>query len=448
MSGTGRARSAAVAVLLLTALAGRGTAVELDLDAIVELALAQNPALRAEAERRQEVAEGIRAARAAAWPQVDVVASWSRARNPTLLNSPDFDDIIAQFPDFEPREQELWDAGFELEQVLYSSGKVEAGVELAGLVVDVTEAQINGARLDTALRAAESYYELLAARSALEAVEIQQRARRESLEVVEARYELGEATLLERLQARSALAEVAPAVARIRGRIEVAKSRLRVALGLAVNDDFEIAPAEGRPAGDPPAFEDLMERARSGRPELADLELQAEALERQRTVTLADGRPQVELAGRYGRQARLPENLADALFEDWRVAVRMSWSVFDGGRRRAEAAQLESRRDQLGWRLADLESRIAFEIEEALAEYRTARERWRAADAAAEVAREASRVARETYRLGVTLQADVLDAQEREIQAELLASESFYDVLVRAARLRRAVGLLPTEPLP
>lgn len=418
--------------------------VALDLARVVELALRQNPALQAEAERRAEVAGGVEEVRADAWPQVDLVGSWSRARNPAFLNSPDFEDIVSQFPDFKPGEQELWDAGVELRQTLYSGGKVRAAVDLAKLVVGVTDAQIGKVELDTALAAAEAYYRLLRARGALETIEIQRQARQRSFEVVEVRYQLGAATQLELLRARSALVAVEPAVARIRGQVDVSKSRLRVILGQGPGAAVEVSPAAGE-LPEPPAFDRLLSLAGDQRPELEDLELQGQALSRQRVITNADGRPQVELAGIYGRQVRLLDDFGRPLFDNWALSLGLTWSLFDGGRRKGQLAQLESRRRQLEWQLKDLENDIANEIEEALVEYRTALERRRAAVVAAQAAQEATRVAVESYREGVAIQADLLDAQEQETQAELVSIEALYDAWIQAARLLRAIGRLPTE---
>ncbi len=426
----------------------------LDLGRVVELALARNPALQATVEQRDEVAGGIEEAKADAWPQLRLLSSWSQSRNPSLLNSPDFEEILRQFPDFKPSAQELWDFGVEVTQPVYTGGKVRAAIDLARIVADVTTAQIAAARLDTAASAAEIYYQLLAAHSALETVEIQQQARRESLAVVEARYELGEATRLELLRARAAFEEVTPTVVRIRGQVEVEKSRLRMAVGLASGVTIETPEPELRTLADaevderipePPSSERLLAIARRQRPELVDLRLQAEVLAHRRVVTVAEGRPQVEFYGIYGRQARLPDNLSDPLFENWRVALSVNWSLFDGGRRKGQVAQLESRREQLAWQLEDLENRITFEIEQAAAEYRTARERCRAARIAARAAREASHVAGESYQLGVAIQADLLDSQEQEIQAEFVLVDAFYDALIKAARLHRALGQLPTQ---
>ncbi|MCP3960370.1 MAG: TolC family protein [bacterium] len=443
-------RAACIRALVLAALLPVLVAAEepstgpLDLTQVVGLALARNPALQTQVERRAEVAGGVKEVAADAWPQLDLVGSWSRARNPALLNSPDFEDIVEQFPDFEPGEQELWDVGLELTQTLYSGGKVRAAVDLAELVVGITEAQIETAELEAALNAAEAYYRLLQAESALETVEVQQKARQRSLEVVEVRYELGDATRLELLRARSALTAVEPAVARIRGRVDVEKSRLRVALGLDFGTEIEGAPVAGE-LPEPPSLAGLLNLAREQRPELEDLALQTEALGRQRVVTAADGKPQVELATSYGRQVRLVDDFGDPLFDNWGVSLALTWSLFDGGRRRGELLQLESRRRQLDWQRRDLVNEIASEIEEALVAYRTSRERLRAAEAAAEVAREASRVALESYREGVAIQADLLGAQEQEIQAEFVRVEAVYEAWVLAARLLRSIGRLPTE---
>ena len=441
----------AVASMLLPAavpgLAPVASAVEVDLAAAVDLALAQNPGLKAVEERRREVQGGITEAKADAYPQVAAVSSWSRSRNPSLLNSPDFDEFLDQFPggEFEPREQELKSLGVEVSQPIYTFGKIGAAVDLARQVADVAEAQIAVAELDVALLAAEAYFEVEAARRALETVAEQEKARREFLAVVEARHDIGEATRLELLQSQATLAELRPALVSSEGRLEQARARLRAVLGLPDGEPLEVRPpAEDTELPAAPPGRALLARALEQRPELRDLELQAEALLSQEQVTRADGRPQVELTGLYGRETRLVDDLPDPLFDNWFVALGMRWEFFDGGRRRGEIAQLESQRRQLDWQRRDLVLQVRFEIEESVTEYETARARLLATDVAARAAREAARVARESYREGVALQADWLDAQQRETEAEIRFVDARFTARVQAARLLRALGTLPT----
>lgn len=448
---------------------------DLDLAAVVAQALENNPALAAIEERQREVDGGVQEVRADAFPQLDVVSSWSRSRNPTLLNSPDFDDIIEQFPGFQPGEQELWDLGLRVTQPIYSGGKVKAARRLAESAVDIHQAQMETARLNVALTAAEAYYGVLAARHAERAVASQEAARQAALEVVEARFELGDATRLEWLRAQASLAALAPRKAQAAGAVQVAESRLRLALGLPPLQPVTLVPIVSwhdgrespgeparRPSSEGPAMDEaapglaptahrlpsLLAVARRHRPELEDLRRQLEALKHQRHINVAGGRPQVDFSGRYAHQVSEPENLDRDLFADWLAAVSLRWSVFDGGRRKGERAQLDSQRQQLLLRQQDVLHQIAGELATILADYETARQRFVAAGWVREVAAEARQVALESYQQGVALQADLIAAQDEEIQAELDQINAFYDGRIHGVRLRRALGLLPTTPLP
>ncbi len=420
--------------------------ITLDLARAVALALERNPMLKAAEERIDEIAGGVEEARADALPQLTATASWSRSRNPAFLNNPDFEDIVSQFPggDFRPSEQELWSTAIELSQPIFTFGKLRAAIDLARLAGGVVDAQIGAARLETALAAAEAYYGLLAAQQAVAVVEAQQTARKSALDVVEARYEIGEATRLELLRSRSALAELAPELATRRGNVDVAEARLRGVLGLPTGTRL-MTEASDADLHEPRALDPLLALAFDTRPELTDLRTQRQTLEKRQQITRSEGLPQIDFNGRYGRQVRLPENVTDSLFADWSVAVGLRWELFDGGRRKGKIAQLESQSEQLAWQLRDLESQIVLDIETALSSYRAALERLQAAQIAAETAREAARVAAETYQEGVTLQADLLDAQQEEVRAEIERVDAVFQARTEAARLARAIGQYPTD---
>jgi len=420
-------------------------AVRLDLDRAIATALAGNPALLAVEETRRQVEGGIREARADAFPQLALVTSWGRSKSPALLNSPDFDDFLDQLPaGFEPSEQELNRAVIEVTQPLWTFGKVGAAIDLAEIVAGAAEAQIATARLDTALEAAEAYYALLAAREGLTTVESEREFRRGDLARVEDLLEIGEATELERLRAISALAEVEPEVARRQGEVAVAETRLRRALALPPGEPLELE-AVARELPESEAIERMVAAALARRPEITDLVLQADVYEKRKVITHAEGLPQIELTGSFGREVREVDNFGDPLYEAWSLGVGLRWELFDGGRRRGQVAQFESQRQQLALALADLESRIRLEIDQAASELRTARARAGSAELAAAAAREAVRVARESYEQGVATQTDLLDAQSRAIAAQVLAVNAFYDTLIRSSRLARALGRQPNE---
>ncbi len=415
----------------------------LDLDAAIATALARNPALKAVEELRRQVDGGVIEARADAFPQITLAGSWGRSRSPSLLNSPDFEEIISQFPGaFSPSVQELSAAQIEVSQPLFRFGKISAAIDLAKLVVEAADARIATARLDTALAAAEAYYGVLSAREGLQTIESERLFRRHDLERIQDLLEIGEATELERLRAVSALAVVEPEVELRRGQVAVAETQLRQVLGLEPGAAVELAPG-GAVLGELPVPEELLTEALAGRPELSDLAFQAEAYERQKKVYRADGLPHVDATGRWGREVRLVENFDDPLYSSWAFGVGLRWELFDGGRRKGQIAQAESQRQQLVLQRADLEAQIRLQVDQAFTDYRTARARAESSRAAADVAQEAERVARESYEQGVATQTDLLDAQRQAVQAEVTAVESFYDARIRASRLSRAVGKMP-----
>ncbi len=414
----------------------------LGLEELTLWALEHNPALAAVEELRQEVQGGVVEARADAFPQLEAVAAWDRSRNPSFLNSPDFQDFVP--PGFEPSEQEVYNLGMELTQTLYSGGKIAAALELASVLVDLAETSIDSARLDLAADVATTYYQFLGAQRAIETIELQERARRQNLETVENRLELGEATRLEQLQAVAALAQVRPQLEQRRGDALVLEAELKALLGIERDREVAVRPVDRLlPPG--PGFDTLLAWADGQRPELLDLDLQIQSLELQQTIRRADGRPQLEFTGRYGHQARLAEDLTDSLFADWGVGFGLRWSFFDGGRRRGEIARLASQSRQLALQIEDLRRRIEVQIEEGLSSYTAARAGWEASKVAAEAAREARRVAAESYHEGIALQVDLLNAQDQEASSELLEVEAYYRALQAVARLARAVGMMPSE---
>jgi outer membrane protein len=416
----------------------------LDLDSVIRLALDRNPALKSVEEQQDQADAAIREAWADVYPQFDLNAGWNQSRNPSLLNSPDFDEIIEQFPGFSPSVSELYNWSIGLSQPLFKAGKIGAAIQLAKLVSQITQALIHTAQLDAGLFASEAYFRVLEAREGLETIEIQLEARQASLDVVQVRYDLGEATELELLQAKAALAELSPAIDSARGAVRVALINLRAVLDLP--DDYPLNVAEvEEDLPDLPTYERALEFAFETRPEFRDLELRVAALDKQKRITRADGYPQFDLAGAYGHTARETSDLDNGRYKDWFIGIGLSWSFFDGGRRNAQVAQLDSQQDQLEWQIAALFNQVKQEVEGAITDYATALSRLDAAEVSAKVAREANRVAQENYAEGVALQTDLLAAQEREISAEVVRVQSYYSARSSAARLARAVGLQADE---
>jgi outer membrane protein TolC len=120
--------------------------------------------------------------------------------------------------------------------------------------------------------------------------------------------------------------------------------------------------------------------------------------------------------------------------------VNVSWSLWDGGRTRAEIAQASSLAVAARERLQEFDTLVALEVRQRELEIVSGQAAVAAADDAIRAATEARRVVAERYRAGVAMQSDLLDADLALLQSELDRTRAEANVRLARARLERALG--------
>jgi outer membrane protein TolC len=125
----------------------------------------------------------------------------------------------------------------------------------------------------------------------------------------------------------------------------------------------------------------------------------------------------------------------------WDLAVQMSWTLWDGGRARAEAAAAEANAQAVGHRLRQLDEAVALDVRQRLGEVAAGRAARAAIDEAVTAATEALRVVEERFAAGVATSTDILDAQVGRLEAELERTRLTASLRLAEARLLRTLGL-------
>jgi outer membrane protein TolC len=186
----------------------------------------------------------------------------------------------------------------------------------------------------------------------------------------------------------------------------------------------------------------LLDTARAGRPERRALETRAAAGRERAAAADAAGRPQVSLAAGYDYARPNPRIFPrfDAWRDSWDVSVNVSWSLWDGGRRRAEAAEAHALTRALAARASDFDRQLAFEVEQRRLELDASQAAIAVADEGVGAAVEARRVVGERFAAGVASSAEVLDADTAVLQTQLDRTRAIAGARLAQARLDRAVG--------
>jgi outer membrane protein TolC len=120
--------------------------------------------------------------------------------------------------------------------------------------------------------------------------------------------------------------------------------------------------------------------------------------------------------------------------------VNVSWSLWDGGRRRAEQAEAAAGTRAVEARAGEFDRQVAFEVRQRWLEADSSRASIEAADDGVRAAVEARRVLRERYAAGVATSTEVLDAETAVLQAELDRTRAVSNARLARARLDRAIG--------
>ena len=330
----------------------------------------------------------------------------------------------------------------DLQWLFYTGGRLDALERAARAERQASGEELAAARSDLRLEITRAFWSLVTAR---EAEQVLVRALESSAAYVRdlrARLDQGlippnELLSAEAQQSRERLVSIEAANAR-----GIAEADLQRLLG--ADGPSPIVPAArleplAAAVGD---VNQLIAAALAARPERRALAERVEAARARAEAARAGLRPQVGVNGGYDYASPNPRFFprSDQWQDSWDVSVNASWTLWDGGRTRAERADAAALTRVAEARLSDFDRQVTFEVrqrqlelESSLAAIGTAAEGVRAAA-------EARRVVAERFTAGVVTNTEVLDAQTALLQAELERTRALASARLAEARLARAVG--------
>lgn len=430
-------------LLLATPLPGRAESLE---DAW-KIALAGNPALAA-SQSQQEAAHARQAAADALdWPSLNLSATAFQLSSPPgaaldtsalaarVAHTP-FAALVPNEVDMRLADRNIHVANLALTYPLFTSGRITAMQHAATAGVALADANETTQRQTLKLNVAEQYINVLRAQMALDVAQ----QYRESLAAhqadVLAMEKQGLAAPVERLTATVAVAEADRKVIDARQGLALAQSAYNRLLARPLDTPTELAPIAALHL--PDAEAELSARAHAHRPELLALDAGKTALDAQARAIRGQDGPQVALQAMQVQWHGLQtvENHTST------VGVTLSWSLFDAGSNRKQAAALSAEARAAALQHADALSLIQLDVRHALLDTQAARARLSVAISADDAASEALRLMRSRYRNGLATQTEALAAETRLADARRAHRDADLDIQLAELRLARAIGEL------
>lgn len=335
-------------------------------------------------------------------------------------------------------------ARLDLQWPIYTAGRADALVRAARAEAAAVTEDIQAARADLKLEITRAYWAVVTARESEQVVARSLQSLDVHLKDLRSRLDQGLIPPNDVLTAEAQRAREQVLAIEAANRRAVAEADLRRLIG---------ENAGGQPLSLPPqdiwcqqcdvAAGTQLEAGSSGSdPERRALERRLEAARERETAVGAAAWPQLFVAGGYDYarpNARIfPRQ--DLWHDSWDASINLSWTLWDGGRRRADTAQASAAARAIEARITEFDRQNAFDVEARRLELDSARAAITAAEQGIRSAVEARRVVGERYAAGVVTSTDVLDAEVAVLQAELDRTRAVASARLAEARLERALG--------
>ncbi len=439
-----------VRILAAALLAGAGAAVAagqsasgpLTLSDAIQYAMERNPEVLIARAQLEELKGTIQEARSQAYPEVTMQGYGLRLRDPSILNSASFDELPAEFRSaLVPRGANLFDVGVSVKQLLYSGGKVAAGIQLAVEGQREKEAALEAVRRNVAFKVFQAFHDLMLAQANLEVVLETAKQRESHLEQVRSRYALGVATETDVLRSQVNLANVAPERLRAENTIRLSRAALNNLIVVGLDTPTRIdGKLEYRPWKAPPADE-IQTQAMEARPEMMVARRLVQEAVLLETLARAENKPSVDMEGRFGFNVRDPQNLFHQDYSRWNITLNFRMPVYDGGRKAGMVVQAAARKRAAEQNLSALENSIRLEIKAAADDMQSSAEAIAAARLNVGQAEKVLQMMQANYQYGAATTLDVVDSQAALTVARNAVIIATYQYQLAKGRLRLAAGM-------
>lgn len=411
------------------------------LNKCVDIALKHNPTTRQSWASARAAAAKVGQAEGLLYPQLTASGDGTYLKQKYTLK--DDSTTTANVPD---SEEFNYGPRLELTWLLFDFGAVRGGIEEARQTLLAANYSFNQSIQDLLLGVEKAYYELHSSRSEVEAGRADVEDTKKAYEAARHKFEVGLSSKLDELQARSSYEDSLYRLEVAKGDAETSKASLAEVLGLPADTVFSIAPPIKKLPTEI-SGEDisrLIEEGLRQRPDIQYLRAELRAAKAAVDIAGAGLWPSLNLGG-SANKLWYSYNSDPELYDDsymYTFYLSLDWDIFTGfsdiEKKRAAEAEAEVAREALA--AAELSASAA--IWTKYYAFNTAVRKYTFSQAFFETSRKSYELALESYNAGLKSILDLLRSQSdfSSARSQLIGSEK--DLFTALADLAHATGSL------
>ena len=405
------------------------------LNSLEQTALRDNPGVKAAAQRLVQALEQAGVSRASQQPSLSVNTSVANSRTSAETSQ----GLALGGRSIKGNN---YTVGASMSYELDLLGRVRRLVEASDAQALVAEADRDGVLLILSSQLATTYWQLRGLDAEIAILKGALDTRRESEELVTARFDAGLSNELDVSRARIEYANAKADLQEVQRQRNLLEHSLATLVGASPSAMLTAADANPAVLPQPPAIPvGLPASLLAQRPDLAGSVANLRAANAQIGVAEGAFYPSLTLTGNFGYASENLRKLGEGSSRQFSVGpLALSLPIFDGGRNKANLAIAKARYEEA---IANHETKLLTalrEVEDALSDVEQRQLQGEAQSASQVAAARGYLVARARYERGVSTYLDVTDAQRSALTADRAAVQINTQRLLAAVSVARALG--------
>jgi outer membrane protein TolC len=336
---------------------------------------------------------------------------------------------------------DAYSARLNLEQPLFYSGVISAGMKAASLRQEMAASKLRDAKQDYVFKVVEAYYKTAQAQTLLGIAKENREVLKNFWEITSRYARIGRSKGVDRLQAEASYNLSESDVLEAESSLEESRYQLARLLGEESGTTEALAPKLRVEAYDPGALDKLAQEALEKNPSIKATESELESLIQANRAKMVEHRPKLYLKGSYGYDAPDEDVWFMKKGEAYSLTVNLDIPLFSGFSSFAQSDQQNEQRRQKEKDLMIQRQDLRKNLASSLATMKRDFQRLKLTQNSATSSKKAIDIAVRDYRNGLLSPTEVLNIQRTRLDADRKYTAAQYSYNQQILSVRRDIGV-------